>query len=98
MDRVQYRPSFYLDAANATDWYNGRHEGLGDDFLDELWRLTRQIERSPQSFAIIDDAVRVGQLRRFPYGVYFEIGEHEIVIFGVLHLHRDDMAWQERRP
>ena len=39
---------------------------------------------------------RKAVVRRFPYTVYYEIGEREIVILAVFHAKRNPEHWQKR--
>ena len=96
MRKVVVRSGFYDDAQWAADWYDGERSGLGEDFLDELNHSVSRLIASPESFALVDRRIRVCQLQRFPYGIYFRATRSDIVITGVLHLHRDDAAWKSR--
>jgi hypothetical protein len=40
--------------------------------------------------------MRRALLRRFPYGVFFEVAETEIVVYAVFHCARDPRAWRRR--
>jgi hypothetical protein len=97
MRHVVVRPDFYADAQSAADWYDGEHSGLGQEFLDELNSSISRLIAAPESFALVDRNIRVCQLHRFPYGIYFRERTAEILITGVLHLHRDDSAWKSRK-
>lgn len=96
MRQAVFHDGFYDDAQSAADWYDGERRGLGDEFLDELNLAVGRLIESPESFALVDRSIRVCQLRRFPYGIYFRATPSKIVIAGVLHLHRDDDAWRSR--
>jgi plasmid stabilization system protein ParE len=34
--------------------------------------------------------------RRFPYGVFYRIEQADVLVFAVVHLHRDPSTWQDR--
>jgi plasmid stabilization system protein ParE len=55
-----------------------------------------RIQDNPRQFPIIDESVRRALARRFPYGVYFTLGESSAVVLAVLHLHRRPSAWKKR--
>ncbi len=85
------------DVREAAFWYESKREGLGGEFILELDALYERITRNPRQFPVIEDATRRALLRRFPYAVYFVIGEDAPVIIAVLHQHRTPDAWHERR-
>lgn len=68
----------------------------GQRFLDALDDGRNSVRNSPDSFPVVDGDVRVCMLRKFPYGVYFRSSPDELLILGVLHLHRDVDAWRDR--
>ncbi len=96
MRTVVFRPTFDHDAETAAGWYEEQRQGLGDEFLVELDRAVIRIRENPESFALMDDVVRVCRLQRFKYGIYFRATAVEVVITSVIHLHRDDSAWKSR--
>lgn len=90
---TRYSPRFFRDVAEVFEWYEGQQTGVGGRFRESLRQLTNQIESNPEAFFIVEDRVRMAQVRNFPYGVYFELFETETVIFAVIHLSRDPSTW-----
>src|SRR5712692_1600144 len=35
---------------------------------------------------------------RFPYGLFYRIDGSAVLVFAVVHLHRDPSTWQDREP
>ena len=95
---VHYRPGFQLDAVEIFERYEQQSTGLGQRFLSVLKEKCDSIKNQPCSFSLIEGAVRVAPLHRFPYGVYFEVFDAELVIFAVLHLQREPSTWKSYRP
>ena len=83
-----------LDISRAALWYEGRREGLGLEFLDQLESLFQRIVESPLQFPQVEGEVRRTLLLRFPHGVYFTQEEHRVSIQAVLHLHRHPDSWR----
>lgn len=52
--------------------------------------------RIPKVARWSEDPIRVGLLKRFPYAIYFQLSDSELVVLGVLHLNRDEPAWRDR--
>ena len=93
---VIVRPLAEADVREAAFWYERKREGLGAEFTLELDALYERIAQNPRQFPEIGDGARRALLRRFPYAVYFVIGEALPVVIAVLHQHRRPDAWRER--
>ncbi len=90
------------EAQVAANWYEGRRDGLGHEFLDTLAQALESIEAEPLRYAPPENirtrrAIRCCPLRRFPYLVIYEIRADEIVVLAVAHGHRRPNYWQRRR-
>jgi hypothetical protein len=46
---------------------------------------------------LVDRTVRRALVRRFPYGIFYEIEARQIVVYGIFHGARDPRAWRRRR-
>ena len=84
------------DVRSARRWYEERRAGLGAAFVQSLEVFIAQIERNPEIWPCVDGETRRGQLRRFPYVVYYELHEDDILVLAVWHGRRDPDSWQER--
>ena len=94
---VIVRPLAAADVREAAFWYENKREGLGAEFTLEVDALYERITQNPRQFAVIEEETRRALLRRFPYAVYFIIGDDVPVIVAVLHQHRRPDRWHERR-
>ena len=93
---VQLRERAAIDIDSAADYY--RSEAGADvalRFIDAIERAVGQIARSPQSGSLrfayeleIPD-LRVRPIARFPYLVFYVIGEDVVDVWRVLHTKRD---------
>ncbi len=94
--RLVVRPEAQLDAEEAAFWYDHQQPGLGNRFTDELGQLLLRISQQPLHFPEIDRETRRGLLNRFPYSVYFAIGEETVTVVAVLHQRRRPGVWKLR--
>ena len=94
---VIVRPLAEADVREAAFWYEHKREGLGAEFTLEVDALYERIAENPRQFPTIEEETHRALLRRFPYAVYFVIGDDVPVIVAVLHQHRRPDAWHERR-
>src|SRR5437667_12909221 len=96
MTRLAIRPEAELDAIEASLWYEGEREGLGQEFLNELRATFLLIEQGPMHFPLVSQVFRRAIVHRFPFSVFFMLEEELATVAAILHLHRDPTTWQER--
>jgi plasmid stabilization system protein ParE len=90
MKRVaSFHPEAQQELIDTAVWYDGRREGLGDEFIDVVSDKVGEICREPQRFPIVHDDVRQAILRRFPYVVYFRLVGERVLVISVFHASRD---------
>lgn len=77
-------------------YYNSEHAGLGDDFIIEFVHSLERIKTYPQACQPFTRNTRRCQLRRFPYGIVYQLLETEILIIAISHLHREPGYWKDR--
>jgi len=95
---IRFLPAAAVDIGDAYLWYEDRSPGLGEALLASLEESFVQIQQRPLSFPVVAGNVRRAILRRFPYCVYFENQEHNLVVTAVLHGRRKPSTWQRRKP
>ncbi len=96
MRQLLIRPNAQADINEAARWYEREHPGLGYRFMEALDTLYDRIQGYPLLFPILENNVRRALSPRFPYGVYFVVGEELISVLAVLHLHRHPDTWKGR--
>lgn len=100
MPEVRLHRAAEQEAAEAADWYEDQHPGLGDQFLTEVERAMEAIAESPRTWPIWqgtspDSGIHRFLLARFPYGIAYIVEEGPVII-AVAHLHRRPLYWQDR--
>lgn len=91
----------FLDVARqefdeTVEYYNTESQGLGDQFLFEVLSSLERIKQFPQAWHPFTQNSRRCRIRRFPYGITYQILESEILIVALAHLHRRPAYWLER--
>jgi len=91
----------FLDVARqeldeAISYFNEEAPNLGEDFLDEVLKALDRIGNHPHAWHPCSARTRRCLLRRFPYGVIYQILEKEILVIAVACLHREPNYWQDR--
>ena len=90
------RPEAEAELGEAFEWYESRVQGLGSEFLLAIDATLANILRNPLHHPCVHKAVRRALLRRFPYEIFFVLGEHHIVILAVFHANRNPKRWIDR--
>ena len=96
--RLIIRPEATEEAAEAVGWYEKRERGLGRGFLRAFRAATDGLRRNPFLYQIVVAGIRRISLRRFPYSVFYEILDGDVVVIACFHESRDPREWQERIP
>jgi len=94
--RLVLQPEAEEDIRDARRWYESQVPGLGDDFLRAVEARLTRIERTPELYAVVDEETRRARVRRFPFAIYYEIEEEQVIIYAVWHHRRDPHGWQRR--
>jgi plasmid stabilization system protein ParE len=83
---------------DAAEYYEQQRDGLGLEFVAEFRDAVRAIQQFPHGWAKVSAKSRRRTLRRFPYGLIYQVLEEqgEIIILAVMHLHREPGYWADR--
>ena len=87
--RISFNRRVRTEVRRIADEYEDESPGVSDEFLAVLDQALDIIERHGTRMAKIRDEVRLVKLRRFPYGVYYQIEGDTARILVVKHHRRD---------
>ncbi len=95
-----FHPLAEAEFREAIAHYEGRREGLGDEFREAVEKAVQRIEKMPKAFGISNEmeGTRKCVLQRFPYTLFFLELEEQIWIAAVAHQRRKPGYWGNRRP
>jgi plasmid stabilization system protein ParE len=93
---VRLRPEAELDLADAAYWYEGQQQGLGRQFVDEVLAVFSVIVETPRLHPVLHRHTRRALLRRFPFGVYYQVDTAAIIVIAVMHGSRNPNRWKGR--
>ena len=94
--RVVSHPEASQELEAAALWYEERHAGLGDDFLDEFENTLSRILIRPDRWRKIQGENRKLNFHRFPYAIVYSVSHDVFYIKAVMHLHRRPFYWKSR--
>ncbi len=94
--RLVIQPEANEELAEAVHWYESHERGLGREFLRAFRAATDGLRRNPFLYQTVEEEVRRVLLRRFPYGVFYEVHGSDVVVLACFHSARDPQEWRER--
>lgn len=83
--RVRVRLRARLDIERAAAWYGVESSGLAERFLGSVEGVFRALADSPARYTEVIPGVRRALMPRFPYSVYFQMVDEDVVVLAVLH-------------
>jgi toxin ParE1/3/4 len=93
---VVWLPEAEADLQDARAWYDVIRPELGERFARAVEKTIQSIAHRPDQFPVIHRERRRAGVRRFPYGIFFEVQEKQILIVACFHAKRDPERWQAR--
>jgi plasmid stabilization system protein ParE len=93
---VVWLPEASADLEEARAWYENRRPELGERFALAVERTVEAITEHPLQFPVVHRGRRRAGVRLFPYGIFFEVQEHRIVVIACFHGRRNPKRWQMR--
>jgi toxin ParE1/3/4 len=94
--RISVRPEAAREIQEAFDWYEGRSEGLGLEFLRAADASLAGVQRTPLAFPKVHKEARRVLIRKFPYALFYIVEEESIVVVACFHARRDPIDWLRR--
>lgn len=89
-------PEANKDLLEARAWYANIRPELGERFALTVAATVEAITEHPLQFPLVHRSTRRAGVRRFPYGIFFEVQEHRIVVIACFHGRRNPTRWQAR--
>lgn len=84
------------DMRKAFLWYEDKKEDLGDTFKNYVDEAVDSIQSNPLKTQTRYEDTRVFFIKKFPYGIHFQVNDSVILIVAVFHTSQDPEMWTER--
>ncbi|MEW6326247.1 MAG: type II toxin-antitoxin system RelE/ParE family toxin [Thermodesulfobacteriota bacterium] len=94
--RIRFLETAQTELDEAIEYYNYETPGLGEAFLAEVLNALDRIGKFPEAWHPISRRTRRCQIRRFPYGIIYQIRKDEILVVAIANLHRKPGYWKDR--
>jgi len=93
---VVWTPEANEDLLEARAWYDNIRPQLGERFASAVEATVQSVVQNPLQFPVVYQGRRRAGVRRFPYGIFFEVQERRIVVIACFHGRRNPRRWQLR--
>jgi plasmid stabilization system protein ParE len=90
-------PEASADLKEALAWYGSIHPDLDLRFGLAVDAAVHLISQSALRFQIVHGELRRVGVKRFPYGLFFKVESHRIVVVACMHGRRNPKRWTIRR-
>jgi plasmid stabilization system protein ParE len=87
--QIRFQPEAEIELAEARLWYSLQREGLDTALMRRVDQTLASIAAHPQSYPIVYRNLRRAVARQFPFAIFYESAQSEIVVFAVYHSRRD---------
>jgi plasmid stabilization system protein ParE len=91
---VVWLPEADADLKEARAWYDNVRSDLGERFAYAVEDTVETISEGPLQFPVVHRKLRRAGVRRFPYGIFFQVEESRVVVMACLHGRRDPQRWK----
>lgn len=95
--RLKFSSRALRETGEAQEWYELQNPGLGDEFIAAMELQLKRLEQAPLLYAEVIPGVRRALLPRFPYGLFYAVGNNLVHVLAVLHDTRNPRRWPETR-
>lgn len=91
------RPAAARDITRAYGWYERQRAGLGEELLVEIRSTIDAILENPLGFPAVFGTTRRALVRRFPYGLFYQLMDEMVVFVACFHTSRSPSVVKRRR-
>ena len=94
---IVFHPLAEREFIAAAKFYETRALGLGADFIRQVERTLSKIVVNPDAGNMFAGSrFRPLLLRRFPFGIVYQLDGEDIAVIAVMHLRRRPGYWKRR--
>lgn len=94
--KVIIRAEAKRDLREAKSWYQNISPELKRDFVRKIDNAITLAKERPLAFPVVHRTFRRVLVHRFPYALFYHVGEDRIIVVAVLHQARDPELLEQR--
>ena len=89
-------PEAAAELKQARAWYDNVRPSLAEHFALAIDATVEAIAERPLQFPLVHRGRRRAGVRKFPYGVFFEVQPERIVVIACFHAKSNPKRWHSR--
>jgi plasmid stabilization system protein ParE len=93
---IRFHPEADKEFYEAIAWYMTQKIGLETEFMRCVDEAISRIQHNPFMFPIALRNTRKAMIKRFPYIIYYEVSNNEIMVLAIFHTKRSPNHWHKR--
>ena len=93
--KVRFLTPASVELTEAIEYYEGQRLGLGYEFLTEVESAIDKITQFPNAWTLVSNRTRRILLKRFPFGLLYQVRNDDIIVAAVMDLRRDPTTWED---
>lgn len=94
--KIKILPKASAELDDSFNYYEHEQENLGYRFADSFKDTLKLIKLYPNAWQQLSKKTRRCLIKKFPYGVIYQVKKDEIIIIAVANLHRKPNYWTNR--
>ena len=94
--RIKLSAEAAEEMLDSAAWYDRREPGLGAEFLAACNQAFTLIAADPARYLHVGKGFHRHLMRRFPFGIFYEVQGDVLIIAAVFHAARHPKRWRER--
>ncbi len=94
--KIRFHPAARAELRRARAWYEERSPMSAAALAQEIDAAMSQIAEAPMRYPVAEYGTMRLVLPRFPFSIFYRVGNTEIVIVAVAHHKRRPGYWQQR--
>ena len=96
--KIILRPEAEVEYTAAAQYYEAQRPGLGAEFIAAMDEAMADLQQYPHRWRLVEEDVRRGLLRKFPYAFYYweKITGEELEVVCISHSKRHPLYWIAR--
>jgi plasmid stabilization system protein ParE len=93
---IVWLPEADAELKEARTWYAAIGADLAGRFALAVEATIDAIADNPMQFPVVYRDRRRAGVRRFPFGLFYEIQDSQVVVIACFHVRRNPKRWQSR--
>ena len=93
--KVRFLTPASIELADAIKYYEDQRPALGYELLSEVEAAVDKIMQFPSAWTLLSKRTRRILLKRFPFGILYQVQGDEIIIAAVMDLRRNPTHWND---